>query len=80
MQLASGHINIFDKLVDAYAQIAEAMPQLDRLRKAFSDDDRFRMVLAMVYADILEFHQRAYKFFRRRGEPISLYHQSSKKS
>jgi hypothetical protein len=57
--------------VDAYAQIAEAMPHFDRLESAFNDDPQFRMVLAMVYADIVEFHRRAYKFFRRRGEPVS---------
>lgn len=44
------------------------MPQFDRLESTFSDDPRFRMVLAMVYADIVEFHRRAYKFFRRRGK------------
>lgn len=27
----------------------------------------FQQVLAVFYADILEFHRRAYKFFRRRG-------------
>ena len=56
--------------MDAYAQIAEAMPQFDRLESAFNDDPRFRMVLAMVYGDIVEFHRRAYKFFRRRGKLI----------
>jgi hypothetical protein len=70
-QLSSGYINIFDKLVDAYGRIADAMPHIDRLESAFNDDARFRMVLAMVYADIVEFHRRAYKFFRRRGEPNS---------
>lgn len=56
--------------MDAYAQIAEAMPQFDRLEGAFNDDPRFRMVLAMVYKDIVDFHGRAYKFFRRRGKPV----------
>jgi len=57
---------VFDKLVDAYSQIAQAMPQFDRLQEAFGDDPNFQVVLGMVYADILEFHRRAYKFFRRR--------------
>lgn len=66
--MASEYTNVFDKLIDAYGQIGEAMPQFDRLQEAFSDDPNFRAVLAMVYSDILEFHRRAYKMFRRRGE------------
>jgi hypothetical protein len=68
VQLSSSVATIYDKLIDAYARIADAMPQIDRLQSAFNDDASFRMVLAMLYADILEFHRRAYKFFRRRGE------------
>jgi hypothetical protein len=54
-------------LVDAYGQIAEAMPQFERLQRGFGDQTNFQAILAMVYEDILEFHRRAYKFFRRRG-------------
>lgn len=43
------------------------MPQIARLQGAFGDNSDFRVVLAMVYEDILEFHRRAYKFFRRRS-------------
>ncbi|KIW21374.1 hypothetical protein PV08_01954 [Exophiala spinifera] len=67
VQLASGHTKIFDQLLDAYAEIAAAMPHFDRLQAGFSDDDNFKVILALVYADILEFHQRAYKLFRRRS-------------
>ncbi|KAH8587407.1 hypothetical protein B0O99DRAFT_733524 [Bisporella sp. PMI_857] len=67
LQLASEYNDIFDKLLDAYCQIAEAMPQFDRLQVSFCNDASFQAVLAMVYTDILEFHQRAYKFFRRRA-------------
>jgi len=58
--------------MDAYLQVAEVIPQIDRLESAFKDDVRFQMVLALVYADILEFHRRAYKFFRRRGKVICI--------
>lgn len=66
-QLASEYSSIFDKLVAAYAQIAEALPRFDRFEEAFKNNSAFQEVLAVVYADILEFHRRAYKFFRRRG-------------
>jgi hypothetical protein len=47
------------------------MPRFERLRSDFNDDPVFQMVLANVYADIIEFHRRAYKFFRRRGKLIA---------
>jgi hypothetical protein len=43
------------------------MPHFDRLRSGFCDDENFNVIMAMVYSDILDFHQRAYKFFRRKG-------------
>jgi len=43
------------------------MPRFDRLSAAFIDDPDFQQVLGLFYADILEFHRRAYKFFRRHG-------------
>lgn len=43
------------------------MPRFDRLSAAFKDDPEFQQVLGLFYADILEFHRRAYKFFRRHG-------------
>ncbi|KAJ8067481.1 hypothetical protein OCU04_004825 [Sclerotinia nivalis] len=66
LQLASAHANIFEKLLNAYAQIAESMPRFDRLQKTFQDHPDFQRVLAMVYCDILEFHTCAYRLFRRR--------------
>jgi hypothetical protein len=66
-QIASQHTTSFDKLLSAYARIAESLPRFDRYSRSFSDPD-FQSVLALVYADIVEFHRRAYKFFRRKGE------------
>ena len=66
-QLASEHSHIFSTLIDAYAQIAEALPRFDRFQKAFDGNSDFQNILAALYAEILEFHRRAYKFFRRRG-------------
>lgn len=43
------------------------MPRLDRLNKAFKDNSRIQEVLSFIYEDVLEFHRRAYKFFRRSG-------------
>lgn len=66
VQIASQYSSIFDKLLVAYAQIGEALPRFDRYRNVFQQPD-FQHVLALVYADILEFHRRAYKILNRRG-------------
>lgn len=56
---------MLDKLLDAYMQIAEALPRFDRFQNAFPDEKNLQNALAMVYEDILEFHRFSYKFFRR---------------
>ena len=67
LQLASQYAAILEKLLDAYAQIAEELPRIDRLNTTFGQDESFQKALALIYTDIVEFHQRAYKFFRRRA-------------
>ncbi len=69
LQIAQGHISSLERLIDAYAMIGEAMPRFQKLSSAFKDDAEFLQVMAHFYEDILEFHRRAYKFFRRRGKP-----------
>lgn len=67
LHLASDFTSAIEKLVQAYAQIADCLPRFDRLAAAFKDSHDFQQVLAGVYSDILLFHERAYKFFRRKG-------------
>jgi hypothetical protein len=57
----------------SYADIGNALPRFNRYEKAFDEDSEFQNVLAVVYIGILEFHQRVYKFFRRRSI-IRIYH------
>ncbi|KAK4986013.1 hypothetical protein LTR66_008008 [Elasticomyces elasticus] len=67
LQIASDYVTAFEKLIDAYGQIAETLPRFDRLSAALRETPDFQNVLAVVYADILEFHRRAYKFFTATG-------------
>lgn len=67
LQLAAGYTPVFDTMVDAYNKIYEAMPQFAKLHETFGNDESFQVVLSLVYQDMLEFHRRAYKFFRRRA-------------
>lgn len=67
-QIAQTHISALERLIDAYAMIGEAMPRFDKLSSAFKDDPEFLHVMGHFYKDVLEFHRRAYKYFRRRGK------------
>ena len=75
-QITMDSISAFEKLIEAYGKIADMLPRLDRLAKALAADHNFQNVLALVYSDIIEFHQRAYKFVRRKCEfctSVTLY-------
>ncbi|CCD50121.1 similar to NACHT domain protein [Botrytis cinerea T4] len=67
LQIASHHRDIFEALILAYVDIGEALPRFDRYQKAFDNNVEFQQSLATVYTNILEFHQRAYKFLRQRA-------------
>jgi len=68
--LSVDHLNAFDVLIDAYGKIAETLPRFDVLSAVLQDNFNFQATLALFYADILEFHRRAYKFLRRRCENL----------
>ena len=55
-----------EKILKAYADIGEVLPRLDRIKSTFGSTSDLDKLLALIYADIMEFHQRAYKMFRRR--------------
>lgn len=59
---------MFEKLIEAYGRIADVLPRFDRLTKVFSHGRNIEAVLALVYADILEFHRHTYKFLCRKCE------------
>lgn len=56
-----------DKILQAFSDIADVLPRMDHLKKTFGDSVDFQQVLALIYSDIIEFHRRVYKFFRRKG-------------
>lgn len=64
LTVACDHLAAFEKLIKAYASIAEALPRFDILAVALRDHPDFHQVLTVVYCDLLEFHRRAYKVFR----------------
>lgn len=56
-----------DKILQAFCDIARYLPRLDRLKATFGDIGDFEQALGLIYSDIIEFHRRAYKFFRRKA-------------
>ena len=55
-----------DKILKAYADIGEVLPRLDRIKNTFESAQDIQRLVALIYADIMEFHRRAYKMFRRK--------------
>lgn len=56
-----------DKILQAFGDIAAVLPRMDKLKETFGDSVDFQQVLSLIYSDILEFHRRVYKFFRRKA-------------
>ena len=65
--LARQYANVLETILQAYKDIGEALPRIDLLKKAFGETPNFQRVLALIYSDLLDFHQQVYKSFRRRG-------------
>ncbi|KAI8951873.1 WD40 repeat-like protein [Xylaria longipes] len=63
--IARTHIDSFDKLLDMYDKIGNAIPGLQRYQAAFEKHPPLATVLEDYYSDILEFHQAALSVFRR---------------
>ncbi|KAI1752664.1 WD40 repeat-like protein [Xylaria castorea] len=59
------HMNSFDKLLDVYDKIGNAIPGLLQYQAAFEKHPPLATVLEDYYTDILVFHQAALSVFRR---------------
>ena len=56
-----------ERILQAFGDIADVLPRLDRLKATFPEDLNFNQVVGLIYSDVIEFHRRAYKFFRRKA-------------
>ena len=66
-QVTSEYLSAFEKLMNAYASIADALPRFDILESVLKTKIDFQYLLADFYSDILEFHGHAYAFIRSRS-------------
>ena len=66
-KLAMNYASVMEKILQAFSDIADVLPRLDRLKATFPEDTNFNQVIGLIYSDIIEFHRRAYKLFRRKA-------------
>ncbi|KAK2755707.1 hypothetical protein FQN54_005857 [Arachnomyces sp. PD_36] len=70
LRMAADHEKAIEKLIATYGTIGEVLPRFNRKGRSLNDDPEFQRILAVVYSDILEFHEEAYKFFKKSGWKI----------
>ncbi|RYP79052.1 hypothetical protein DL771_000030 [Monosporascus sp. 5C6A] len=63
--IARTHLDSFDRLLDAYSQIGDAIPGLLAYKATFERHPALAAVLEDYYSDILRFHQEALCVFNR---------------
>lgn len=51
----------------AYGNIGANMPRLSRYADSFPDEYAFKQLIAFLFEDIMEFHQKAYSMIRKPG-------------
>ena len=66
-QVASNYFDGYDKLLDAFYEIGSCLPQFQDIADIYQDSDTITHYLALFYAEIIEFHYQAIRFFRRTG-------------
>ncbi|KAI7785010.1 nacht domain-containing protein [Diaporthe eres] len=55
-----------DLILDASAQIGNALPRLSALQDSLKDNHDFQLLFTFLYEDITEFHRRVYRIIRKR--------------
>jgi hypothetical protein len=68
LRVASEYVEAFEKLIKGYARIADCLGRFSVLAQTLKGNLEFQSTLAAFYADILQFHGRAYQFVRRKSK------------
>ena len=66
-KLARNYSNVMEKILQAFSDIADVLPRLDKLKATFPQDESLNQVVGLIFCDIIDFHRRTYKFFRRKA-------------
>lgn len=65
LKIAADYVEAFERIIKAYAQIADALRRFQLLERSFQGKPDLYPTFAVFYADILTFHKAAYKFVSR---------------
>lgn len=71
-QVASTFAEAFNALLDAYQRIYESLPSLEKYQTLFAHDALVERALEAIFTDIFDFHAKALKYFRGRGERLPI--------
>ena len=63
-QLARNYTSILESILQAFSDIAQVLPRMDKLNATFGGSPDFDQAIGLIYSDVIEFLQRTYKFFR----------------
>lgn len=66
-EIATSFTGAFDALLNAYQKLGNTMPIFSAIEDAFTSNLLVQGTLVQVYRDILAFHSRALRFFRKKG-------------
>jgi hypothetical protein len=58
--------------MDAYQRIGEHIPLLGQYESYFRNQPQMFQLLRLIYEDILDFHWKAMKYFKRRSGSLVL--------
>ena len=72
-QVASNYFPGYDKLLDAFSEIGSSLPQFSDVAEIFRGSDQIANYLALFYAEIIEFHYQAMRFFRQTSITVWTY-------
>jgi hypothetical protein len=68
LQTACTFHEAFEALIDAYGRIGEHLPLMTQYEQHFRNSSHMALVLRYLYEDILDFHWKAMRYFKKRGK------------
>ena len=74
LRISCEYVEAFEKIIQGYSGIAESLHRFDILNEALKTNTDFQETVSVFYADILKFHEHAYKFVRRNGMFVVFLH------
>ena len=72
-KVASNYFQSYDKLLDVFHEIGSSLPQFQEIAEIFRGSDQIANYLSLFYAEIIEFHYQAMRFFRQKSTVLWVY-------